>query len=84
MKATILDNYIKSLHFPFYSTIVIGSILIGVILACIIMYREGLKRTSIIYTAFLTFVCIMVCGLSLQIWLTGDPRRLAFTGAGGA
>ena len=84
MKANILNNYINSLHFPFYSTIVIGSILLGVILACIIMYREGLKRTSIIYTAFLTFVCIMVCGLSLQIWLTGDPKRLAFTGAGGA
>ncbi len=70
--------------FPVYSIIVIASILTGVILASIIMYRAGLKRTTIIYTALLTFVCILICGLSFSMITSGGRSSIGFTGAGGA
>ncbi|MCR4618450.1 MAG: prolipoprotein diacylglyceryl transferase [Lachnospiraceae bacterium] len=75
---------IANMRFPIYSTIVIGSIILGIVMACIIMYREGLKRSTIIYTCLLTFVCILVFGLGLNVTLTGNLRSIGFTGAGGA
>jgi hypothetical protein len=47
------------------------------------MYRLDLRRKTIIYTALLTFVCIMVFGLSMGITVSGDIRSIGFTGAGG-
>ncbi len=74
----------ENIGFPLYSLIVILSIITGVIISCMIMYRAGLKRSTIIYTALLTFVCILVCGLTFSITLSGGKRSLGFTAAGGA
>ncbi len=74
----------ENIGFPLYSPIVILSIITGVIISCMIMYRAGLKRSTIIYTALLTFVCILVCGLTFSITLSGGKRSLGFTAAGGA
>lgn len=71
-------------EFPAYSIIVIASILTGVIFASLIMYRAGVRRNTIIYTALLTFVCIMVCGLSFSIITSAGHKTIGFTGAGGA
>ena len=69
--------------FPVYSLIVIASIIIGVIIACMIMFKAGLKRGTIIYTALLTFVCILVCGLFFSAIISGGKASWGFTGAGG-
>ncbi|MBR1860537.1 MAG: prolipoprotein diacylglyceryl transferase [Lachnospiraceae bacterium] len=84
MNTNIFQITIPELRFPLYSVIVMGGILAGVIMACLIMYRSGLNRNTIIYTALLCFVCITTFGL----FLPTDPfvynKSLGFTGAGGA
>lgn len=76
--------YIPELKYTFYGPIVLMSIVIGIIVACVLMKRAGVKKETLIYTAILTFISILVFSFIISINLSGDIRKVGFVGAGGA
>ena len=79
-----MKMYIPELAHNYYGPIVIISIFIGMITACLLMKKAGVKFQTIIYTAVLTFVSILVCSAVISVSLSGDIRKVGFAGAGGA
>lgn len=76
--------YIPQLEYTFYGPIVFASILIGMVAACFLMHKAGAKKQTIIYTALLTLVMIIIVSFMMSIALTDDIRNIGFVGAGGA
>lgn len=79
-----MNFYIPELKYTFYGPIVFISIIIGMLVACFLMKKSGVKKEAVFYTALLTFVSILVCSASLSVALSGDIRKIGFVGAGGA
>lgn len=76
--------YISVLNFNFYAPIVILSIIIGLIVASLLCRRAGASKQTVIYTAILTFVMILVVSAMMSFVLSGSIRKIGFVGAGGA
>ena len=76
--------YIPELKYTFYGPIVLFSILIGIIVACLLMHKAGVEKKNAIYTAVLTFVSIITFSFIMSFNLTKDIRKVGFVGAGGA
>ncbi|SEQ52172.1 Prolipoprotein diacylglyceryltransferase [Lachnospiraceae bacterium NE2001] len=79
-----MNFVIPYLEYTFYGPIVLGSIFIGIIVACVIMNKAGVKRVTVFYTALFTFVCIIMCSFMVSLILSRDVRKIGFVGAGGA
>ena len=67
-----------------YAPIVFISILIGVFAACALMHKAGVSRQTVLYTALLTFVMIVVVSFMMSVILNGSIFKIGFVGAGGA
>ena len=76
--------YIPKLEYTFYAPIVFGSILIGMLVACFLMSKAGAKKSTVLYTALLTFIMTVTVSLMMSLALTNDIRKIGFAGAGGA
>ena len=76
--------FIPELEYTFYGPIVLGSILIGIIVACVLMRRAGVESVTVLFTALFTFVCIIVCSIMTSIILLRDIHKIGFVAAGGA
>ena len=50
--------YIPEFKYTFYGPIVLGSILIGIIVASCLMAKAGTRKETVGFTAILTFVTI--------------------------
>ena len=79
-----MNIYIPELEYTFYGPIVFLSIITGMVIACFMMKKSGVKNETILLTAILTFVSIIVCSAVTSIVLSGDIRKVGFVGAGGA
>ena len=79
-----MNIHIPNLQYTFYGPIVLLSIVLGIIIACILMRNAGVKSVTCFYTAIFTFISILVCSAVLSISITGDIRKVGFVGAGGA
>ena len=79
-----MSIYIPEFKINIYGPIVASSIIIGLIVACILMSKANVKKETIIFTAILTFVSILICSACVSIALSGNIRRVGFVGAGGA
>ena len=67
-----------------YGTIILLSIVAGIIVACVLMRRAGASNTTVLYTAVFTTMCIFVVSFMMSVALSGDIRKAGFVGAGGA
>ena len=77
--------YIPEFKYTFYGPIVLGSILIGIIVASCLMAKAGTRKETVGFTAILTFVTIIMTSFAMSIVLhDGDIRKIGFVGAGGA
>ena len=76
--------YIPELAYSPYALIVMLSIILGIVVACILMRRAGASRQTVFYTALLTFVMIIAVSFLVSFYITHDIRRVGFVGAGGA
>ena len=79
-----MQIFIPEMKYSFYSPIVLLSIGIGMLAACVLMRKSGVSKNAVIYTMLLTFVFILTVSFMVSIILTGDIRRVGFVGAGGA
>ena len=79
-----MQFFIPEMKYSFYAPIVLFSIGIGMMVACILMRKSGISKNAVLYTMLLTFVCIMTFSFMVSIALTGDIRKVGFAGAGGA
>ena len=62
----------------------ISSIIIGLIVASILCRRAGASKQTVLYTALLTFVMIIVVSFMMSLILSGSILKVGFVGAGGA
>ena len=76
--------FIPELKYTFYGPIVMLSIIIGIIVACVMMKKAGVRKETVIYTVLLTFVSIIICSFIISVNLSGSIRKVGFVGAGGA
>ena len=79
-----MSFYIPKLQYTFYGPIVLGSILIGIIVAAFLMKKANAKKETVFYTVLLTFISILTFSAIISVTLSGDIKRIGFVGAGGA
>lgn len=79
-----MQFFIPEMKYSFYAPIVLLSIGIGMVVACVLMRKSGISKNAVLYTMLLTFICILAVSFMVSVVLTGDIRRAGFVGAGGA
>ena len=79
-----MQFFIPEMKYSFYAPIVLLSIGVGMIVACMLMRKSGIQKNAVIYTMLLTYVCILTFSFMVSIVISGDIRRVGFAGAGGA
>lgn len=79
-----MNIYIPEFKHSPYSIIVLLSVIAGLFSAILLQRKSGIKKQTIVYTAFLVFFSILIVAFSFGSVVQFDSYALGFSGIGGA